>query len=92
MNLFNTANASGVITDAPRFSQVAVNAMQFLLSVVGILAIIMLAASGTIYFFAAGDESRIRLAKKSTLYAVIGIIVALSANIILKFIGSFFST
>ncbi len=89
MNLINIAHA-GVITDAPRFSQVAVNAVQFLLSVVGILAIIMLVISGMIYFFSAGDKKMMELAKKSTTYAIIGIIVAFSARIVVGLIGSFF--
>jgi len=89
MKFINTVHA-GVITDAPSFSQIVVNAVQFLLSVVGVLAIMMMLISGTIYFFAAGDEGRLRLAKKSATYALIGIIVSLSASIVVRLIGSFF--
>lgn len=89
--VINIAHA-GVITDAPSFSQIAMNVLQFLLSTVSIFAIIMVIISGTIYFFAAGNEGRMRLAKKSSVYAVIGIIISLSAMVIIRLIGGFLSS
>lgn len=89
IQFINTANA-GIISDAPTFSQIGMNVLQFLLSVFSVLAIIMLLASGVIYFFSAGDQKMMRLAKRSAVYSVVGVLVALSALIIVRFIGNFF--
>ncbi|HAV11085.1 MAG TPA: hypothetical protein DCX32_00845 [Candidatus Moranbacteria bacterium] len=88
-SIFRIAEA-GVISDAPRFTDVLVKVLQFLLSAVSILAIMMLVVSGAIYFFAAGDRRAMNLAKKSTTYAIVGIIVSLSAMVITRLITSFF--
>ncbi|EKE16031.1 MAG: hypothetical protein ACD_11C00054G0021 [uncultured bacterium] len=87
--LINTVYA-GIISDAPTFSQIGMNVLQFLLSVFSVLAIIMLLISGALYFFSAGDPRKIGLAKKSAVYSVVGVIVTLSALILVRFIGNFF--
>jgi len=82
---------AGVISDAPRISTVLVNVLKFALSVVGILAIIMLIVSGIIYFFARGDFRRTHFAKRSTTYAIVGLIISFSALMIMRLFGSFFA-
>lgn len=82
---------AGVISDAPTFKEISVNVLNFLLSIVGIIAIIMLVVSGILYFFSAGDEKRMQIAKSSARYAVIGVILALSGIIIIRTIGVFLS-
>ena len=77
------ANA-GVISDAPRVSALGLNVLNFLLSVFGVLAIIMLTVAGVKYFFSAGSETRLESAKKATAYVIIGIAVALGALIIVR--------
>lgn len=89
MDIINIAHA-GVITDAPTFKEIGVNALFFLLSITGAIAIISLVVSGAMYFFSAGDEGKMETAKKSTKYAVLGIIIALGGMIIIKFISGFF--
>ena len=89
-NIIEIAQA-GVISDAPTFKEISVNVLNFLLSVVGIIAIIMLVVSGILYFFSAGDEKRMQIAKSSVKYAVVGIIVALSGMIIIRTISGFLS-
>ena len=83
MKLINIAHA-GVISDAPKLSGVALNALDFLLSVFGIIAIISLIVAGIIYLTAGGSEKRIETAKKITLYSIIGIAVALAAMVIVR--------
>jgi len=56
----------------------------FLLSVVGILAIVMLVVGGIYYMTSAGDEEWIEKGKKIVTYAVIGIAVALLGLAIVK--------
>jgi len=89
-HLIEVAHA-GVISDALSFEDILTKTLNFLLSIVGIIAIIMLAISGLLYFFSAGDEKKIQIAKNSTKYAVVGIIMALSGIIIIKTISELLS-
>lgn len=82
-------SSAGVIDDAPSVSKLLLNILNFLLQIFGIVAIIALVISGIIYLTAAGDEDRITLAKKGTLYAIIGVVVALAGMIIIKTMGGF---
>ena len=84
----NIAHA-GVISDAPTFEQIGMNILNFLLSVAGIIAIIALVLSGIMYFFSAGDERRMEVAKKSALYAILGIILIMGSMVLIKLIGGF---
>ena len=88
MNLINIAHA-GVISEAPSLTSIGMNVLNFLLSAFGIVAIIILALSGAMYFFSAGNEERAKKAKQSTRYAVVGILLAMSGLIIVKFLGQF---
>lgn len=89
-HLIEIAHA-GAISDATSFKDILANTLNFLLSIVGIIAIIMLAISGALYFFSAGDEKKMQIAKDSTKYAVIGIVMALSGLIIIKTISNLLS-
>lgn len=86
----NVAHAAGVIEDATPIGTVLGNALSFLLSVAGILAILALAVSGVLYASAGGDERRAETAKKMALYSVTGIAVILSALVIVRQIADFF--
>ena len=83
MKLISIAHA-GVISDAPKLSGVALNVLNFLLAVFGIIAIISLTVAGIIYLTAGGSEQRIETAKKMTLYSIIGIAAALAAMVIVR--------
>ncbi|MDP3956903.1 MAG: hypothetical protein Q8Q10_00165 [bacterium] len=82
--------AAGVITDAPSLSHSLSNILQFLLSIAGILGIIGLVVSGILYFFAGGNEERMRLAKNAALGSVAGLIIALGALILMTQLATFF--
>lgn len=86
IHLISIAHA-GVITEAPTLREAGMNILNFFLSVVGILAIISLVVSGIIYFFSAGDENRMQTAKRSVKYSVLGILLAMSGFIIIRFMG-----
>lgn len=92
-NIFHIdrALAAGVITDALPVASILSNVLQFLLSVIGILAIIGLVISGTLYFSAAGDRERVTLAKRAALASVVGLIIALGALILVSQLTTFFS-
>ncbi len=82
--LLNKPVFAGVISDAPNFASILMKILTFVLSVVGIVAILALVISGLMYMTAAGDTSQISTAKKYTAMSVIGASIALAALIIVK--------
>jgi len=76
------------VDDAISLKQVAMNVLEFLLSVFGVLAIIALVIGGGMYLTAYGDEKKIDSGKKIITYAIIGIVVALSALVVTRQIAS----
>lgn len=90
MRFINIAHA-GVISDAPSISNIAMNVLNFLLSVVGIIAIISLVVSGLLYFFSFDDKKRMQVAKRSVQYSIVGIALALGGMVLIRLIGQFFS-
>jgi hypothetical protein len=71
-------------------SGVVKNLMNWLLLILGGLAIIGFTVSGIIYLTSAGDEDRIERAKRGMLYSVIGVVVGLSGWIIVTAIDKWF--
>lgn len=69
--------------------QIAQNVLDFLLSIVGIIAITMLVIGGLMYLTAAGDEDRIDTGKKIAKYSIIGIAIALSSIVLVRMIANF---
>lgn len=78
------------VADAQTLSQIARNVLDFLLSIIGVLAIIMLVVGGIMYLTAAGSEDQLDTAKKIVWYSIIGIAVALAALVIVSQIAEFF--
>jgi len=60
------------------------NFLDWLLAVIGFIAIISFCISGIIYFTAAGDEDQAKRAKKAMFYSIIGVVVALSGFVIVQ--------
>ncbi|MFZ2187071.1 MAG: pilin [Candidatus Moraniibacteriota bacterium] len=79
------------LAGAKTLSAIALNVLNFLLSLVGVLGIIMLVIGGIMYLTAAGDEDRIDTGKDIVKYAIIGIVVALAALIIVTQIANLFA-
>ena len=78
------------IAAAPTLTSVALKVLNFLLSITGILAIIMMVIGGLMYLTAGGDESKAEIGKKIVTYAVIGVIVSLGSLVIVTQIVKFF--
>ncbi len=74
----------------PTLVQIALNVLKFLLSLIGILATIMFIVSGLAYMGSAGVDERAKTAKKMAVAAAIGLVLALSALIIVRQITLFF--
>jgi len=73
---------SGSTGSTGGLAAIASRTLQFLLSILGTIAIISLIVSGIMYLTAAGDDKRIETAKKMFTYSVIGVVISLSALII----------
>jgi len=71
--------------------QIANNVLSFLLTIIGILAIIMLVIGGIMYLTAAGNEDQIDRGKKIVKYSIIGILIALASLVLVKQVAGFFS-
>ncbi len=65
--------------------------MYWLLSIVGIIAVIAFVISGIQYLTSAGDPKRADTAKSNMVNAIIGVVVALSGLVILQAISTFFT-
>lgn len=71
-------------------TQIATNVLDFLLSIVGILSLIMLIIGGMMYLTAAGDDDRIKKGKDIFKWAIIGIVISLASLVVVGQIAEFF--
>lgn len=86
---FSVAHA-GVISEAPRISEILLNVLQFLLSVVGIIAILALVITGIRYMLVQNTESASDI-KKSFIAILIGLVIVMGGLIVVWTIGRFLS-
>ncbi|TXH06508.1 MAG: hypothetical protein E6R05_01550 [Candidatus Moraniibacteriota bacterium] len=70
--------------------EIASRVLSFLLTIIGILAIIMLVIGGIMYLTAAGNEDQIDRGKKIVKYSLIGITIALAALVLVRQLAAFF--
>lgn len=61
--------------------------MNWLLGILGVLAVIAFVISGTQYLVSAGDEDMAETAKRNMTYAVVGLVIALAGLIIVNAIA-----
>ncbi|NTW30665.1 MAG: hypothetical protein HGA33_05270 [Candidatus Moranbacteria bacterium] len=78
------------VSGAKSAIEVAQAVLDFLLSIVGLLAMVMLVIGGLMFFAAAGDEKRAETAKGIVKYSVIGVAVAIVSLIIVRTIAGLF--
>lgn len=83
-----SGNASSWVSNALSLHDIAVNVLNLLLSVLGIIAMISMVIGGMMYLTAAGDERRIDKGKEIFKYSILGVIAALSAVIVIKTINN----
>ena len=67
---------------------VMVSIMQWLLYIVGTIAVIAFVISGIQYLTAAGSEDQIEIAKRNMKWSIVGIAVALSGLVIVFFVSN----
>ena len=78
------ALAAGVIEDAPLLGDVLLRILDFLLEVLGIVAILGLVMIGLLYLFANGDQKQILRIKRALAAIVVGLAIALSGLILFR--------
>ncbi len=78
------------VAAAQTLTAVAMKVLNFLLSITGIIAIIMMVIGGFTYLTAAGDEGKSEVGKKIVTYAIIGVLVSLGSLVIVTQIARFF--
>lgn len=70
------------LPEAPVY-MIITNILDWLLTIVGVIALITLVIAGMQYFFVATDEKMLETAKKTMRAAIIGIVVALSGMVVI---------
>lgn len=89
-NLTARQQCIDALTTSPTLAAIAFNTLNFLLSIVGILALIMLVVGGIMYLTSAGDEEKITKGKNIFKWSVIGIIIAMASLVIVSQVARFF--
>jgi Trk-type K+ transport system membrane component len=75
-------------TTSRSLTEVLTGLMNILLSFVGILGVIGFAISGIMYLTAAGDEGRVENAKKTMIWSITGVVVALVGVVVVRAIDA----
>lgn len=57
-------------------------------AIIGGLAVLMIVVSGLRYILSAGDPQRMSKAKNGVIYALVGLVVAITAEAIVAFVGN----
>ena len=84
----NLDNLSGFgLSDMPIYD-IAVNLLNWILAIFGIVGIIGFIISGIMYMLAAGDTSKIETAKKAMTASILGVVVGLSGLVVLYAVQS----
>jgi hypothetical protein len=68
------------------FSRLAVNASQWILGIVGSLALLMFVYGGVMFLISAGNSEKVTQAKGIILGAVIGIVIVFTSYMIINFV------
>lgn len=84
-------NSSAICGDQSQATDIVKRIVNVFLFVIGMLAVIMIIHSGLKYTSSRGDAEMIKSAKNTLLYAVTGLIVAMSAFAIVNFVLGAFS-
>lgn len=82
------ANPDDIVNNAYTIKDIAVNVLNFLLAVTGIIAIIGLIIGAIFYLTSYGDEDRMEKGKKIFWASIIGIVIAFAALVIVRQVAS----
>jgi hypothetical protein len=87
----NSTGASGAISSCDTNGQTSLNdkiakVINVLSAVIGVVAVIMIIFGGFRYITSGGNESSVGSAKKTILYALVGLVIVALAQLIVKFV------
>lgn len=88
---FTVPGDTGLPNPGGGFKAVVEALLNWILAIVGLIAIIGFVISGIQYLTSAGDDDRIETAKKNMTYCIVGVVVALSAYIVVKAVNTVLS-
>jgi len=82
---------AGAFASTTTLTALALKVLNFLLSIIGVLAIIMMVIGGILYVTAGGDENRVDTGKKIVLYSIVGVALSLASLALITQIAKFFA-
>ncbi len=71
-------------TSTTDFNELVENVLDWVLGIAGSVALLMLIAGGIMYATAAGSEEKLKAAKKTILYAIIGVVIVILSYSMIK--------
>ncbi len=80
--------APGGVPNAADAPTLILSIINWLLSFLGALAVLMIVVAGIMYITSGGDGDRVDKAKSWLTYAIVGLVVALLGYVIVKTVGS----
>lgn len=85
----NPSTSADLVNEAKSIYDILLDVLRFLLTIIGVLALISFVVGGFQYLTSAGDRTKSENAKKIVLYSIIGILVSGSGVIIIRQIFKF---
>ncbi len=82
----DNSNVNGALS----LSAIALKVLSFLLGTFGVISLIMMIIGASLYMTSAGDEDRMKKGKDVFKYAVLGVVIAMSAMVLVRQIAKFF--
>lgn len=76
---------------AASLAEIAFNTLNFLLSITGVLAMLILVIGGIMYLTSAGDQKKTEDAQKLIKYAIVGLLIAILSLVIVKQVALLFA-
>ena len=78
----------GGVPSAANANELILKIINWLLALIGSLAVLMIVVAGVMYITSGGDGDRVDTAKKYLTYSIIGLVVALLGYVIVLTIGN----
>lgn len=82
----NSTDCGNATTNTQRVLNLVKIALNILSFAIGIISVIMIVISGLKYVTSQGDSTAVNSAKNTLLYAVIGLVISLLAQVIVQFV------
>lgn len=81
---YSVPTGTGLPDSGKGIRGILANLLSWLLGVFGMLALISFIVAGILYLTSAGDEKRMQSAKRAASYSILGVVVALSAFVVVQ--------